>query len=247
MDNTYIKLFRKMLTWEWYGDTNTTRVFLHILLKVNYEPSKYRGHEIGAGECVFGRKKWAKELGLSERQVRTAIEHLKSTNEVTTKSTNKFTIIHLEKWEFWQIEEGRATNRKTNKKSDKSPTSDQQPTTSKESKNIRNTTTPTIEEVRKYVEDNNLLIDADYFWKYYETAEWKDAKGKPVKNWKLKALNWNRRESNDDRRSNGERTEVRTGSGVRNATDTDSGKTVWKRFKTMEDVLQENQRCESDA
>lgn len=193
MDNTYIKLFRKMLTWEWYTDTNTFRVFMHILLRANYEPSRYKGHEIGAGECVFGRKKWAKELGLSERQVRTALEHLKSTNEVTTRATNRFTIIHVEKWEFWQIEEGKATKRKTNSESNKRPTSDQQPTTSKESKNIRNTT-PTIEEVRKYVAENHLNVDADYFYKYYETAEWKDNKGKPVRNWKLKALNWSRRE-----------------------------------------------------
>lgn len=239
-NTTYIKLFRKMLTWEWYGDTNTFRVFLHILLKANYEPSRYRGHEIGAGECVFGRKKWAKELGLSERQVRTALEHLKSTNEVSTKATNKFTIVHVEKWEFWQLEEGKATTKKTNKKSNESPTNDQQPTTSKESKNIKNTTT--IEEVRKYVEENSLNIDADYFFKYYETAEWKDNKGKPIRNWKLKALNWSRRENRDNGRSNGERSTVRTGSGASTATNADSDTTVWKRFKTMEDVLQENSR-----
>lgn len=237
-NTTYIKLFRKMLTWEWYGDTNTFRVFLHILLKANYEPSRYRGHEIGAGECVFGRKKWAKELGLSERQVRTALEHLKSTNEVSTKATNKFTIVHVEKWEFWQLEEGKATTKKTNKKSNESPTNDQQPTTSKESKNIKNTTT--IEEVRKYVEENSLNIDADYFFKYYETAEWKDNNGKPIRNWKLKALNWSRRENRDNGRSNGERSTVRTGSGASTATNADSDTTVWKRFKTMEDVLQEN-------
>ena len=79
MDNTYIKLFRKMLTWEWYGNTNTFRVFMHILLKAQYEPSRYEGHEIKAGECVFGRKAWAKELGMSEQEIRTAMMHLKST------------------------------------------------------------------------------------------------------------------------------------------------------------------------
>ena len=189
MDNTYIKLFRKMLTWEWYGDTNTFRVFMHILLRANYEPSRYKGHEIGAGECVFGRKKWAKELKLSEQEIRTAMNHLKATGEITTKATNKFTIVHLEKWEFWQIEEGKATKKPTNNQ----PTTNQQLTTSKESKKVRNTT-PTIEEVRKYVAENHLNVDADYFYKYYETAEWKDNKGKPVRNWKLKALNWSRRE-----------------------------------------------------
>ena len=197
-DTTYIKLFRKMLTWGWYSDTNTFRVFMHILLRANHKESEYYGHKIGAGECVFGRKKWAEELGLSEQEVRTAINHLKSTHEITTKSTNKFTVVRVEKWEFWQIEEGKTTKKLTNKQ----PTTNQQLTTSKEYKNT--TTTPTIEEVRSYIAENNLSIDADYFWKYYETAEWKDAKGKQVKNWKLKALNWNRRE-------NGSRNDIGTG------------------------------------
>ena len=137
-DRTYIKLFRKILTWGWYGDTNTFRVFMHILLNAQYAPSEYKGVTINAGECVFGRKKWAKDLGLSERQVRTAIEHLKSTNEITTKSTNKFTVITIVKWGFWQIEEGKPTNKPTNKKSNERPATDQQPTTYKESKKVRN-------------------------------------------------------------------------------------------------------------
>ena len=29
----YIKLSRKILDWEWYGNINTCRVFIHMLLK----------------------------------------------------------------------------------------------------------------------------------------------------------------------------------------------------------------------
>ena len=90
---TYINVFRKMLNWGWYTDTVTKAVFLHILLKANYKPNEYKGHVIPRGACVFGRKSWAKELNLTEQQIRTAIKHLKSTNEITTKATNKFTII----------------------------------------------------------------------------------------------------------------------------------------------------------
>ena len=236
-DTTYIKLFHKMLTWGWYGDTNTFRVFMHILLRANYKESEYLGHKIGAGECVFGYNAWSEELGLSVRQLRTAISHLKSTNEIRVRATNRFSVITVVKWEFWQIEEGVATTQRQAKRQ----ASDKQATTSKEYKNT--TTTPTIEEVRKYVTENNLSIDADYFWKYYETAEWKDAKGKQVKNWKLKALNWNRRENgstNDDRRSNSQRNGIRQGHG-RTATQTaDTGKTVWQGFKRMEDVFPPN-------
>lgn len=135
-DRTYIKIFHKMLDWGWYGDTNTFRVFMHILLRANYRESEYLGHKIGAGECVFGRRAWAEKLGLSERQIRTAIDHLKSTNEIAVRTTNKFSVITVVKWEDWQIGDGKATNKATNKKSNNRPTTDQQPTTSKEYKNM---------------------------------------------------------------------------------------------------------------
>ena len=131
---TYINVFRKMLSWGWYTDTVTKAVFLHILLKANYRPSEYKGHTIPRGACVFGRKSWAKELNLTEQQVRTAINHLKSTNEITTKSTNKFTIITVVKWDYWQGCEDKATTKPTTKPPNEQPTTNQQLTTSKESK-----------------------------------------------------------------------------------------------------------------
>ena len=136
-DRTYLKLFRKMLTWEWYGDTNTFRVFMHILLKAQYKPAYYKGVYIDSGECVFGRKAWAKELGMSEQSLRTALAHLKSTNEITMLSTNKFSVIHVVKWKFWQIQDGLATNEPTNDHASNQPTTNQQLTTSKESKKVR--------------------------------------------------------------------------------------------------------------
>jgi uncharacterized phage protein (TIGR02220 family) len=124
-NGNWIKLNRKILKWEWYSDNSTRSVFLHALLKANYEPSRYKGHELAIGDVVFGRKKWAEELGLSERQVRTAITHLKETGEISTiKVTNKFTILHVENWEFYQSKEDEATNNMTNER----PTTDQQPT-----------------------------------------------------------------------------------------------------------------------
>lgn len=137
-DRTYIKLFRKILKWGWYGDTNTFRVFMHILLKAQYRPTEYKGVTINSGECVFGRKAWAKELGLSEQQIRTAISHLQSTNEITITSTNKFSVIHVVKWELWQVGDGLVTNASTNDAFQNQPTSNQQLTTSKESKKVIN-------------------------------------------------------------------------------------------------------------
>lgn len=198
-NRTYIKVFHQMLEWGWYSDTNTFRVFMHILLRANYKPSEYLGQKIDAGECVFGYNAWSEELGLSVRELRTAISHLKATNEIRVRATNRFSVITVVKWEFWQIEEGMCDKQVATQTTSKRQASDKQATTSKESKN---TTTkykhsmehPKLEDVRAYVTEKKLIIDPDYFFDYYETAGWVDNKGKRIQNWKLKALNWNRRE-----------------------------------------------------
>ena len=130
-DGNWIKLNRSMLKWEWYDDVNTKAVFLHALLKANYEDGAYRGHKLRPGDVVFGRKKWAEQLGMSERQVRTAIEHLKETGEISTiKTTNRFTVLRIENWALYQSNDEEVTSKTTNKR----PTSDQQATTYQERK-----------------------------------------------------------------------------------------------------------------
>lgn len=99
----WIKLHRKILKWGWYDDTDTFRVFLHLLLSANHEESEWHGIPIKHGETVIGRKKLAKELKLSERRVRTSLAHLKSTNEVTIKTTNKYSLVVINNWSSYQI------------------------------------------------------------------------------------------------------------------------------------------------
>lgn len=102
-NGNYIRIYRKIMRWEWYTDGNTMRVFLHLLLNANWKDGRYRGYEVPRGSLVVGRKKLAKELKMSEQSVRTALEHLKSTNEITTKITNRFTIVTLVNYDNYQV------------------------------------------------------------------------------------------------------------------------------------------------
>jgi hypothetical protein len=54
---------------------------------------------------------------------------------------------------------------------------------------------PTLGEVREYIKDKGLTVDADFFFEYYSTAEWRDKVGNPISSWKLKCLTWSRRDS----------------------------------------------------
>lgn len=54
-------------------------------------------------------------------------------------------------------------------------------------------TPPTLEEVKNYVKEKKLNVDADYFHKYFSEGSWIDSLGKPVKNWKQKLITWDKR------------------------------------------------------
>ena len=97
----------------------------------------------------------AESLYLSEREVRTALEHLKSTNEVTIKTTNRFSVVTITNWDKYQCHDSESTNKSTNETTNNRPTNDQQTTTYKEIKNIRNK-----EEKNKF----NRFQQTEYDW-----------------------------------------------------------------------------------
>lgn len=134
----YIKIHRKLLDWGWYSDPNTFRVFMHLLLTASYEDNEFRGHKIKAGQVVCGRKQLAADLGISEQSVRTALNHLISTSEITIETTNKFSVVTLVNWEKYQLCEGQA-NQQANQQRNQQSTNNQ-PTTNhtQEIKKVRN-------------------------------------------------------------------------------------------------------------
>lgn len=137
INGNWIKLFSKFIDWEWYKDPNTMRLFIHCLLKANWKDGKFQGVDVPRGSFVTGRKQLAEELGISEQSIRTSINRLKSTNEITTKSTNKFTIITIVNYGEYQKKKEELTNEITNTSTFNQPTTNQQLTTIEEYKNNR--------------------------------------------------------------------------------------------------------------
>lgn len=154
-DKNWIKLSSRMIDWEWYRDQNTKALFIHCLLKANWKDGKFEGHDIPRGSFVTGRKKLAQELGLSEQEIRTALKHLISTNELTIKKTNKFSIISIVNYEMYQQANQQLTSNQ--------PATNQQLTTIEEEKeSIYEERNSIFEEIyrTKNIEENTS-IDSD--------------------------------------------------------------------------------------
>jgi hypothetical protein len=126
----HIKLDRKITEWEWYTDANVSRLFIHLLLMANYKDGKWKGVPILRGQVVIGRKALADDLHLSEQQIRTALDKLSTTKEITTESTNKFTIVTICKYDTYQTFNDDISVQITNSLTNNQPTNNQQITTS---------------------------------------------------------------------------------------------------------------------
>lgn len=138
----WIKLHRKFIDWEWYKDKNTKILFIHLLLLANHKENKWQGQIIDRGQLVTSIKHLSKECGLTLQQTRTALNKLKSTNEITSKSTSKYSLITIVNYSVYQDgqEENNIQNNIQNNKqiTNEQQTNNKQITTNKNIKNINN-------------------------------------------------------------------------------------------------------------
>lgn len=122
----WVSLHRKLLSSDIFQNEKLLKVFIYCLLKATHtEHSQKVGKQtvqLNPGQFVFGRRKAALELDMKESTVRDYINVLKDDGAITIKSTNKFSVITLVNWEFYQDKE-----KTTDKKADsKTPTKGQQ-------------------------------------------------------------------------------------------------------------------------
>ncbi len=97
-----IKIHRSILNWEWYTDVNVRLTFIHFLMKANYEDKKWKGIHIPRGSFISSIGHLSAEIGISVRQLRTAIKKLKATNEITSQSSASNTMITVVSYDQYQ-------------------------------------------------------------------------------------------------------------------------------------------------
>ncbi len=134
------------MDWGWYSDSNTFRLFIHLLLNATHKVAKWRDIELKPGQMITGRKVLARELKLSERAIRTSLKRLKSTNEVTIESTNSFSVVTICNWGLYQ--RGEDDQQLTKRPTDR-PANDQPVTTYKKLRSKEDNSNVIFEEFRK--------------------------------------------------------------------------------------------------
>ncbi|MCH8067809.1 MAG: hypothetical protein IID16_00850 [Candidatus Marinimicrobia bacterium] len=183
-----------MLDWEWYNDSKTLHLFIHLLISANHSDQKWQGKMIKRGQLITGRDKIKSSTGISIQSIRTSLQKLKDTKELTIKATNKYSLITVLNYDLYQFQED--TNQQGNQQlTNQQPTTNQQLTINKKEKNIKNEKNekniniPTFEDFLIYaktIEIYHSSFDFQIKTKYDSWIEnkWKTGLGKKIINWK---------------------------------------------------------------
>jgi hypothetical protein len=131
MKEGFIKLHRKITEWEWYKEPNILSLFIHILFLANWEDKQWHGNIIKRGSFITSVENLALEVGLSIQQTRTVLSKLEHTGEINKQTTNKYTLITINKYNDYQ----KVTSTLTNKQQTNNKQPNKQITTTKEYKN----------------------------------------------------------------------------------------------------------------
>lgn len=214
INNTgWVKFYRSLLDWEWWGDRNTRDLFMYCLLKANHKSTNWRGRTIEAGQFITTIRTMAPESGLTVREVRTALNHLLSTHELTQETTHGYTIITVSNYEKYQATEtpidtiedtsndmppthDRHTT-DTQNKNDKNIEEEKDnnippynpPTEEKPKRTRKQFVIPTVEEVAAYCAERKNNIDAQYFVDFYTSKGWMVGSNH-MKDWKSAVRTW---------------------------------------------------------
>lgn len=98
----WYKTYRQLDQWEWYKDSHMVHLFIHLLNKANFEDKRWEGITVKRGQFITSLDSLSSETGISRQTVRTCLNKLKSTHEITQQSTHRYTIITITKYNTYQ-------------------------------------------------------------------------------------------------------------------------------------------------
>lgn len=157
-DNEFIKLNRKIKNWRWFCDVNTAHFFIYCLLSANWKDGYFKDKKVERGQFIRTYANMSAESGLSVQNIRTAIKHLISTQEITVNLTGNgrgaTLVITVVKYDEYQQTNMKDNTFPNNQLTTNQHESNNQSTQIEEDKNERS------KEVKKELSNDNSISDS---------------------------------------------------------------------------------------
>ena len=122
-NNGWIKLHRKIIDSAVFENPKILKLWIWCLCKASHKGYETMvGNQIVVlqeGQFIFGREKASYELKIKESMVYKYIKLLEKLEMINIKSNNKFSIITIEKWAFYQFDNDEEQQQKEQQRNNK--------------------------------------------------------------------------------------------------------------------------------
>jgi hypothetical protein len=104
----WVKLHRSLSTSAIASKPDFLSVWIHLLMDATHKPTSVlvgrQVVELEPGQMVFGRKVFSAKTGVSEAVIRSSLNALQTLQQITIKTTTKYSIISIVNWSKFQEE-----------------------------------------------------------------------------------------------------------------------------------------------
>ena len=153
MNRGYVKVWRKIYDSGLIQMPHTFTLFMFILMNATHKDTKVGTTtgvvELKRGQYISGRQKLARDLKQSEQQIRTSLDRLVNLEILTIKSTSKYSVYTIEKYDLYQDSNQQTTSTVTSNQ----PAINQQTTTKQELKNLRSKKVSSERTLKEYLDE----------------------------------------------------------------------------------------------
>lgn len=110
----WIKVWRSSLENGWLRNHKLWAFWCYCLLKASHKEHKVMiGRQqitLQPGQFVFGRRVASQDTKLTEQQIRTALATLERLGNITVRTTNKYSVLTVVNWAFYQTHDEKITH-----------------------------------------------------------------------------------------------------------------------------------------
>lgn len=90
---------REIFDWRWFKKPKTAFLFVYLLLSSNFENRDFEDIIIKRGQYACTQERLSAETGLSLKEVRTALDNLKKTGDITIDTSRGYSLITVVEYE----------------------------------------------------------------------------------------------------------------------------------------------------
>ena len=95
MNEPYIKLLKRIVDWQYFGDAHVLQLLIYLLATVNFKTERWRGITIKAGQKITSIEKLANACECSKNTIQRCLKILVDSGTIEIQSDNKKTIITM--------------------------------------------------------------------------------------------------------------------------------------------------------